>query len=140
MRSAMIVDIDGTIALRTTREPYDHDASMEDVVNWSVVKIIDTLYQQKEWDLLLVSGRQEKFRMVTEYWIWRHALFGLTPITLFMRATGDVRSDEVVKQELYEQHIRPRYDVQVVFDDRDRVVKMWRSLGLLCLQVAEGDF
>jgi len=27
-----------------------------------------------------------------------------------------------------------------VFDDRDKVVKMWRNQGLRCCQVAEGDF
>ena len=27
-----------------------------------------------------------------------------------------------------------------VFEDRDRVVKMWRDLGITCFQVAEGDF
>ena len=27
-----------------------------------------------------------------------------------------------------------------VFDDRDKVVKMWRDEGLTCMQVAEGAF
>ena len=31
-------------------------------------------------------------------------------------------------------------DVFLVVDDRDKVVKMWRSLGLSVFQVAEGDF
>lgn len=30
--------------------------------------------------------------------------------------------------------------VEIVFDDRNSVVKMWRLLGLTCFQVAEGDF
>ena len=29
---------------------------------------------------------------------------------------------------------------QLAFDDRDRVVKMWRDLGVPCFQVAPGDF
>ena len=32
------------------------------------------------------------------------------------------------------------YNVKFVLDDRNRVVEMWRSLGLTCLQVADGDF
>lgn len=42
--------------------------------------------------------------------------------------------------EQVDTHIRDRYDVRVVLDDRDSVVKMWRSLGLTCLQVALGEF
>jgi len=32
------------------------------------------------------------------------------------------------------------YTPSVVFDDRDRVVKMWRENGIRCFQVAEGNF
>ena len=31
-------------------------------------------------------------------------------------------------------------DIFLVVDDRDRVVKLWRSLGLTTFQVAEGNF
>ena len=31
-------------------------------------------------------------------------------------------------------------DVFAVFDDRQQVVDMWRSNGLTCFQVADGDF
>jgi hypothetical protein len=57
-----------------------------------------------------------------------------------MRTEGDHRSDDIVKKEIYEKRIAPQYDVVIVFDDRDKVVKMWRDLGLLCGQVYYGDF
>ena len=57
-----------------------------------------------------------------------------------MRANGDYRADDVIKAEIFQEHILPRYSVAAVVDDRNRVVNMWRSLGLICLQVAEGDF
>ena len=59
---------------------------------------------------------------------------------LFMRASGDTRKDEIVKLELFDAHVRGKYDVRLVLDDRDRVVRMWRSIGLTCLQVADGEF
>ena len=31
-------------------------------------------------------------------------------------------------------------DVFLVVDDRQKVVNMWRDLGLTCVQVAPGDF
>ena len=57
-----------------------------------------------------------------------------------MRSTGDHRNDAIVKQELYEQEIAGKYNVDFCVDDRDRVVDLWRSLGLTCFQVAEGWF
>ena len=38
MKPVVLCDIDGTIALRGDRSPYDHDASMEDAVNWQCDK------------------------------------------------------------------------------------------------------
>tara|TARA_Y100001963_G_scaffold88454_1_gene122223 strand:- start:33573 stop:34094 length:522 start_codon:yes stop_codon:yes gene_type:complete len=62
-------------------------------------------------------------------------------VELYMREKGDNRQDSVVKKELYYEHITDNYSVQLVLDDRDQVVKMWRNdLGLICFQVAEGDF
>jgi hypothetical protein len=57
-----------------------------------------------------------------------------------MREAGDKRADDIVKAEIFFRDIAPRWNVKAAIDDRNRVVAMWRSLGLLCLQVAEGDF
>ena len=59
---------------------------------------------------------------------------------LYMRPTGDYRTDTEWKRECYESYIKPVYDVRLVLDDRASVVAMWRELGLECWQVAEGDF
>ena len=37
-------------------------------------------------------------------------------------------------------HINGKYNVLGVFDDRDQVVSVWRSLGLTCFQVNWGNF
>jgi hypothetical protein len=57
-----------------------------------------------------------------------------------MRPAGDMRKDAIVKRELFDRHVRDRYDVTCILDDRSQVVDMWRSLGLTCLQVAPGEF
>lgn len=43
------------------------------------------------------------------------------------------------KSELFDKHIRGRYFVDFVLDDRNQVVNFWRHIGLTCFQVAEGD-
>ena len=63
------------------------------------------------------------------------------PFSLYCRTTDDFRKDEEVKKEIYEKNIEGKYHVIGVFDDRNRVVSMWREkLGLVCFQVSEGNF
>ena len=57
-----------------------------------------------------------------------------------MRQAGDNRDDRIVKREIYEREIKGRYNVRFVLDDRNKVVALWRDLGLPCFQVADGDF
>ena len=134
----VLCDIDGTLALRGDRAPHDHDSSMEDAVNWPVVRVCERLYKAG-LGIVLISGRDEQYRPVTEYWLGTHKLFPYR-LGLEMRKRGDNRPDEIVKRELYEQAIQSKYTVLAVFDDRNKVVRMWRDIGLLCLQVDEGDF
>ena len=57
-----------------------------------------------------------------------------------MRKTKDYRDDGVVKLELLEQIRKNGFNPVIAFEDRDRVVKVWRDAGLICAQVAPGDF
>ena len=140
-RRAILCDIDGTIALRGTRDPYDFEQAMEDAVNWPIVHLIEQLLTSSPHpvSLILLSGRQDRFRDITEYWLFRHQLFP-TRHSLWLRPTGDPRPDVVVKEELFYRVIAPEFHVDYVFDDRNAVVAMWRRLGLTCLQVADGVF
>ena len=64
----------------------------------------------------------------------------LTYYQLFMRKTDDFRKDAIVKEEIYQGEIEGKYNVLCVLDDRNQVVEFWRSKGLSCFQVAEGNF
>ena len=130
----IIVDIDGTIALKGNRDPYDYALVAEDKPN---KKVISVVMQLENWnDVVFVSGRSEICRNDTVRWL---AQIGFEQPELYMRELNDYRSDEIVKKEIYAKRIFPR-NVLCVFDDRNKVVKMWRELGLTCLQVADGDF
>lgn len=59
---------------------------------------------------------------------------------LFMRKDGDFRPDWEVKKEIYEKELKDKYEILGVFEDRTQVVQMWRSLGLTCYQVCEGNY
>jgi len=127
----VICDLDGTLALHNGRNPYDASTCDQDLLNAPVADIIN---HEK---FILVSGREDKYRKQTLKFLTK---YNIRYSKLLMRKTGDFRNDAIVKKEIYEKYIKDKYNVKFVLDDRNRVVEMWRSLGLTCLQVADGDF
>ena len=59
---------------------------------------------------------------------------------LVMRHNGDHRHDTIVKPECLEEARVSLDEIAFVLEDRDSMVKKWRSMGLICLQVAAGNF
>ena len=108
--SAVLVDMDGTLAIITDRSPYSHRGVLKDKPNQPVIDVARALAAAGN-RLVIVSGRSELAREETKLWLTRH--LGVPFDGPFMRAEGD---------------------------DRDQVVRMWRRQGLTCLQVAEGNF
>lgn len=137
---AIICDLDGTLALLGERNPHDTAKAHEDALNLPVANVIEVYAHQTIYDvrLILISGREEQYRTVTERWLVKHGID--TYEALYLRPTGDLRRDFVVKRDFYERHIKDSYDVLFVLEDRDQVVKMWREIGLTCFQVEYGDF
>lgn len=135
-----VFDIDGTLALLNGRNPYaTDDTLLNDELNRPVAHVLSELRwaAEGEFSVILLSGRSEDARAVTEQWLEDK---GIVYDKLFMRASGDQRKDDQVKYELFKNNIEPFYNVTAIFDDRDQVVRMWRQIGLPCFQVAYGDF
>ncbi len=57
-----------------------------------------------------------------------------------MRPSKDYRPDTEIKEEIYNNEIKDKYNVLFCVDDRACVVKQWRKMGIVCLQCDEGDF
>lgn len=133
----ILVDMDGTLAIHGTRGVYDFEHAGEDALNEAVAWQV-ALCHEAGMSVIIVTAREAKYREVTRDWLNKHEV----PYNaIHMRGTFDDREDSIVKRELYENHIDGKYNVQAVFDDRNRVVNMWRDqLGLTVFQVAEGDF
>ena len=66
-------------------------------------------------------------------------LHDLMDIDLLMRPAGDYCKDSLVKAELFDKHVRHRYHVQGVIDDRLQVCRMWYSMGLPLFRVGDPD-
>ena len=134
--NCIICDLDGTLALNSGRDWYDYDKVINDNVDWRISHLLKELYTSNY--IIFVTGRDEECREITSKWIKEVA--GIDDFLLYMRPHNDKRPDQVVKKELYEKYIEPDYNVSCVFEDRNKVVEMWRELGLLCLQVCEGNY
>lgn len=134
---AVLVDIDGTLALLGTRSPYEESSVAQDAPNPPVISTVRALAAGGN-RIVYCSGRSEDSRADTTAWLDRHV--GLPYDALLLRPSGDRRRDAVVKLELFDRSVRDAYDVLCVLEDRASVVQAWRSIGLTVLQVAEGDF
>lgn len=137
--TTILVDIDGTLALRTgprPRKPFQWHRVHEDTPNPAVVEVVQRL-ATTGLTVVYLSGRSDECHGATRRWLDKNVGVGGA---LYMRAKGDFRGDEIVKRELYERNVKDRHEVLCVLDDRNKVVAMWRGLGLTVLQVADGDF
>lgn len=133
----IICDLDGTLSLLNGRDPYQPKTCDADLCNPVVRTLLELYYRSLRYQIIYLSGREDTHRPQTQTFFRRHHC---PPGPLYMRRTGDHRKDWVVKGELFDAHVRGRYDVKFVLDDRNQVVNYWRHLGLICLQVAEGAF
>lgn len=135
----VISDIDGTLTMGPKdRSPYDWEKVGNDDLNLAVSHILDGVKTINYAELFLFSGRDGSSQLETEKWLNRQCI---TYDKLFMRAPGDRRPDSVVKREMFEQHIRGKYNVLFILDDRPKVCRMWRDeLGLNVLQAGDPHY
>ena len=121
---ALIVDVDGTLALLHGRNPYDASTCESDLVNEHIVEIVERYFADLTL-IILVSGRSEQHRPETIRWLEKHQI----PYhRLLMRPEGDTRRDAIIKREIYDREIAGRYNVRFVLDDRDQVVHALEKL------------
>ncbi len=134
---AIMCDLDGTLAILNGRSPYDGSMCENDILNQPVYDILKN-YHNLGNKVLLLSGRMDSSQPQTERWLAKH---NVPYDMLIMRKHTDTRKDSIIKKEIFDEHIKDKYFVRFVLDDRNQVVDMWRQdLGLPCLQVYYGDF
>ncbi|UMO76351.1 polynucleotide kinase [Streptomyces phage Tomas] len=131
-----LFDIDGTLASMSDRSPFDWPKVADDDPRPQVIETARA-HAKAGYKIIVMSGRDGSCRNETIGWL---DLYDIPFDDLFMRPEGDMRKDNIVKQELFDQHIRFNYNVIAVYDDRDQVVDMWRAMGVDCFQVQPGNF
>ena len=124
-----------------------------DLPNDPVIKMAQ-LFKKEGFQIVIFSGRNDRSFATTKQWLKQNDVpFDLLvmrpdkfksdswPIADGNPATGDMRfmPDEILKKKMLDTFVDIK-DVFLVVDDRDKVVKMWRDLGLNTFQVAPEIF
>lgn len=153
MKPLYIFDLDGTLALIEHRKHYLDDTSdrtrwrrfyadcYKDQPNAPVIATMERL--RLTADIWIFSGRSDEVRDKTVGWLVGHTSFMTHELetALTMRQAGDYTADDVLKKQwLDAMLVDDRRRLVAAFDDRDRVVAMWRAAGVPCFQVAPGEF
>mgnify|MGYP000162005508 FL=1 len=168
MKKTVIFDLDGTLANIEVRRDkslkpngkldWEIFAAPSSIMDWDtpnepVIKMAQ-MFKADGFKIVIFSGRNDRGFVATNHWLTRydvpHDLLVLRPdkfkanswpIANGNQATPDMRfmPDEILKKAMLDTFVDIN-DVFLVVDDRDKVVKMWRDLGLNTFQVAPGDF
>lgn len=130
-------DLDGTLALNLSgRSWYDPSRYCDDTVNEVLRSVLWGLVEEGH-KIIVFTGRSEDYREEVIKWLDKNLVdYHL----LVMRKSGDNRDDAIVKSELFDEFVAPRYNFLAQFDDRDRVVDALRAKGITVYQVAPGNF
>jgi len=167
-KKTVIFDLDGTLANIDVRRDkslkpngkldWEIFASPTSIMDWDtpnqpVIKMAQ-MFDNENFNIVIFSGRNDRGFDATVQWLENNLVpFDLLvmrpdkfkdkswPIADGNPATPDMRfmPDEILKKVMLDTFVDIN-DVFLVVDDRDKVVKMWRDLGLNTFQVAPGNF
>ena len=168
MKKTVIFDLDGTLANIDVRRDkslkpngkldWEIFAAPSSIMDWDtpnepVIKMAQ-MFHNDGFKIVIFSGRNDRGFVATNHWLTRHDVphdllvlrpdkfkANSWPIADGNQATPDMRfmPDEILKKAMLDTFVDID-DVFLVVDDRDKVVKMWRDLGLNTFQVAPGNF
>lgn len=126
-----VFDMDGSMCDISHRNPYDastciYDKPIEHVVGLSKL-LFNTGYK-----IFFFSGREDKHKAMTEEWLNKY--FGYE-YSLHMRETSNKEDDRLLKERLFNSHIKDKYNCKIWVDDRLRVCEWVYQAGLPLFRV-----
>lgn len=149
----IVSDLDGTLADCSHRlhfaksEPKDwksffagvsYDTPRHEVFDQVMKDYLNQIQEHgsEKVKFIIVSARPERTRAATEEWLQMHGMMH-DVAAIIMRSDTDSRQDDIVKREIYEKYLKP-YEVLRVYDDRPRVIRVWKELGIDVVDVGPG--
>ena len=132
-----MVDLDGTLAHKLDREVFDWSKVHEDLLDPFVAEAVK-MFKKQGFDIIILTGREGTPECVYLTFKWlKH--WEVPFDNIIFRGIGDKRQDTETKLELYNEHIKPNWKIELAFDDRPRIIRLWRSLGIKTWDVGNGE-
>ena len=146
--TAVIFDIDGTLANINHRLHYIQseeknwnaffDSMVDDKPIKPMIEVLKAMHKSG-FKVLFCTGRPGSHAKETIEWVNRTTGIEFDGSSFYFRPTGDHSPDDKIKEGMLRE-IQQKYEVLTVFEDRKRVVDMWRKNDIHCCQVAEGNY
>lgn len=134
-KDAYIFDLDGTVAhTNGNRHIFDYSSVFKDTVDVSVGNVLIAL-KNMGFHIVFVSGRNNSSDCYSETVRWIKEHFGFQEVELIIKESNSFEKDVKFKSRVYKDILAPKYNILGVFEDRLRVVEMWRDLGVKCFNV-----
>ena len=134
----------------------DEQVAKDSPIQQTCHLLMTMLDDPDDYRIIFITGRNKNTQEMTLKWLgaltypvrtyppeaWIHSnnLSRLSAPILYMRPVDDRRPSDKVKRDLLNKARADGFNPTLVFEDRKEDTAMWRSEGLLCCQVAEGDY
>lgn len=134
--NCIICDLDVTLAMHMGRGPLDYDELMTDKVDPRLRDILKTYMCNFDTQVIFITGRTDSARDLTIQWLKSKEVNLGSNWRLFTRPNHCFVPGEEFKLDIYNKHIKNKYNVICVFEDSNKCVNMFREQGLLVCQTA----
>lgn len=155
LKQCVICDIDGTVSdpdhrrcwvdgSKEGKKYFDTFYSLmaDDPPIMPMISLLN-MYHMNTWPIIFCTARPESYREITAKWMADHGIMAAMNKGLNLRMRPDEQMhvpDDQIKQTMLDEILAEGWEPHIVFDDRKKVVDMWRSNGLYVHQVADGNF
>jgi len=104
---------------------------LTDTPRLDIIAMLKAWMKQDNIQPIFMSGRPESCRWDTYTWLQKYfpqEEYGY--LYLYMRTTGDFRSDRIIKQELFWEYLAPNWNIVASVDDRPKIIRLQKDLGI----------
>ena len=128
--NAIIVDLDGTIALNYILQPFYNckDLIKDNKPIRSTINIVENY----KGVVIFVTGRSEESREATTNWISNN--MNINTYKLLMREEGNLINSADLKEKIYKEQIQPYYNIDFALEDSEEVIERYKKLKIFTLK------